>query len=490
MLNFIGRVLRDKEGFMIFILWNQLWIGGWIAYQFDVSFWKVVSIGLLATLIVSPYYFVNGKSPIIRYLVAFGFIFYSVSFDHFTDYPEVSYITFIILGLLAAFLDWKLIATTGLIEIAANLVGFYSGFYQIFESTNTEIDLVLKILGIVFMMIGLIYLCLSGKAALLRAEASRQEAVENEKRLERIFQNIKEATVQLDQTGSKVFQHVEGTKQTTDDMMVAFRELASGMETQTNSTVKIDEEVKSIETEILHINQQANRMKQEAQENNERLGMGIVTMNDLSVQMNYIVETVKVASKTIHQLNEQSNKVEQIVGTINQIASQTNLLALNAAIESARAGEHGKGFAVVADEVRKLAEESAKATQEIAAILESLHQESQNAVKQMQDGEASVTKGQKLAMETVSSIQLVKSGMEGFMQAVDQVLASIVQVRQRTEEVACSMSSITNVTEESMASMEELFATAETQHEKINEINKETNELHTLSSQLKNALTN
>jgi methyl-accepting chemotaxis protein len=83
---------------------------------------------------------------------------------------------------------------------------------------------------------------------------------------------------------------------------------------------------------------------------------------------------------TVQVLSTGAEKIGEVVKLIHSIAAQTNLLALNATIEAARAGESGRGFAVVASEVKALANQTAKATEEIATQVAAMQSSTSEAV--------------------------------------------------------------------------------------------------------------
>ena len=91
------------------------------------------------------------------------------------------------------------------------------------------------------------------------------------------------------------------------------------------------------------------------------------------------------ATETIQTLSKSGTEISKVTETIKMIALQTNLLALNATIEATSAGEAGKGFAVVAHEIKELANQSAKAAEDIAQRIESVQNDTRQAVQVIQN---------------------------------------------------------------------------------------------------------
>jgi methyl-accepting chemotaxis protein len=103
-------------------------------------------------------------------------------------------------------------------------------------------------------------------------------------------------------------------------------------------------------------------------------------VNDAAQVAAEAVDVAEATNATVARLGASSLQIGNFVDVITSIAEQTNLLALNATIEAARAGEAGKGFAVVASEVKDLAQETAKATDDIARRIAAIQADTTDAV--------------------------------------------------------------------------------------------------------------
>jgi|GEM_PF-1603366 len=155
-----------------------------------------------------------------------------------------------------------------------------------------------------------------------------------------------------------------------------------------------------------------------------------------------IADATDTVEKRIQALSSSSERVGEIVLTINEIAEQTNLLALNAAIEAARAGEHGRGFAVVAGEVRRLAERTASSTKEIKQMVDDIQNGAMEAAESMRLGSQRVEGGvsKTVAMgETLDSIQ--RMSKESGSQA-QQIASAATQQKAVVEELATNLTRV------------------------------------------------
>ncbi|TWB35138.1 methyl-accepting chemotaxis protein [Nitrospirillum pindoramense] len=156
---------------------------------------------------------------------------------------------------------------------------------------------------------------------------------------------------------------------------------------------------------------------------------------------------------TVAGLTDATQRIGEVVTLIQTIAEQTNLLALNATIEAARAGEAGKGFSVVAAEVKGLANQTAKATEDIAAQI--------MAVQQVSSRTASAIQAIGTVIEEVNGISTsIAAAMEQQGASTTEISRNVGQAATGTQGVADALGAVTQAAGQAGAAATQVLGAA------------------------------
>ncbi|WCL54849.1 methyl-accepting chemotaxis protein [Gimibacter soli] len=159
------------------------------------------------------------------------------------------------------------------------------------------------------------------------------------------------------------------------------------------------------------------------------------SIREISVQVQRSQELVSTmtmeaedVSRSLGGLTSAAEHITDVVTIIGDIADQTNLLALNATIEAARAGDAGKGFAVVASEVKGLANQTAKSSEEIQGLVQSMLGEVEKAVSEVK--------------KIVGRMSHIAEASSGVASAITQQSATTQEISRATQSSSKSVENV------------------------------------------------
>lgn len=243
-------------------------------------------------------------------------------------------------------------------------------------------------------------------------------------------------------------------------------------ETTSVATIALDiskstqEQASAIEEVAATIEQMSSSIKHNA----ENAQAGLVKTKLTVDAANNNATMAQSLSMAMDEISNASQKIGDIITTVNEVAFQTNLLALNAAVEAARAGEHGKGFAVVAEEVRALAQRSAEASKQIRSLIE--------------DTVGKIKAGDDIAKKTEESLHGIASHIEELATTIDEIAAASAEQSVGVDELNRAISQIDSSTQLNAATVSDLSTTADSLNNEANGLAAEIGVFKTSSATL------
>lgn len=264
---------------------------------------------------------------------------------------------------------------------------------------------------------------------LAKGEGDLTQRVEIKRRDEigEVAEHVNQFLSQMQQMIAGIINHSEHLVQQASQANSLSLQSAQQVEAQQNDVNQIATAIHEMSATAAEVASHAEMTASASQTSSNACQDGQLVIQKNRESIVELAEQVTAAANVISELEHNTQSINQILSTIQEIAEQTNLLALNAAIEAARAGEQGRGFAVVADEVRVLSQRTHGSTEEIRNMIETLQNNTKLAVNSMQSSTS-------LADTSVDYAQQAAHSLTDITDAIDKINDMALQIASAAEE--------------------------------------------------------
>jgi methyl-accepting chemotaxis protein len=264
----------------------------------------------------------------------------------------------------------------------------------------------------------------------------------NTQHLFQVSENIAAAATESGQAATRI----NNTMQLINNSITNQMKQLSETEQQINSLFSLVNEItnKSSESYVT-----ADNTQQSATE-------GSKIAEDSNRAISQTLESTLAANEIIKTLGENTIKIKEIVALINDIAVRTNLIAINASILAAKAGKEGKGFSVVANEIIQLAENSARCSEDIKTIIDTILANINGATEIISNGMVDINKSSSLvqiAFERLNNI--VKYSTEN-KNNIEEIVNEVNKMKSASENVQHALGILDEINSKNTEAIEEI----------------------------------
>ncbi len=302
--------------------------------------------------------------------------------------------------------------------------------------------------------------------------------------IQQIAQNAEQVAAMSEELTASSEQTSASIQQITSSM----QEVAAGSEKQTYSIEEVESHITSISGKMSEVVTSVTDVTEKAFDASAISEKGNTTIKDATEKMAVTSQAIQESATVVERLSTYTNEIGDIVTLITQITDQTNLLALNASIEAARAGEHGKGFAVVAEEVRKLADQSLDATNSIRTRIETIKEESAQAVKSMAISSSNLAESSTTFNASGEAFADIYAHITDLTKEMDHVNNIMAHINEGVSSIAVSVEQVGVVAVQSSGNIQNVAAASEEQSASIEEITASSNNLAEMAQELRHII--